>query len=179
MYIPLHVFSSLAKLYLFYSPPTPVENFPPLKPHHHQTSPKTPRGVMYYNSFISVSMLQGQHPISAAEPSVPRTDQPPARGGRLVCLSCRAVILWPSLSHKHIRAKLPEQREQTKLAWGLPSREGSRRSQRPYPFQNPSKHVKAHTFFFFLSGPPGSNTSLQYITVTKSSVSERLMMLCV
>ncbi len=34
---------------------------------------------MYYNSFISVSMLQGQHPISAAEPSTPRTDQPPAK----------------------------------------------------------------------------------------------------
>ena len=47
---------------------------------------------MYYNSFISVSMLQGQHPIRATEPSAPRTHQPPARGGRLVCLSCRTVI---------------------------------------------------------------------------------------
>ena len=134
---------------------------------------------MYYNSFISVSMLQGQHPISAAEPSAPCTDQPPARGGRPVCLSCRTIILWPPLRHKNIRAKLPEQREQTKLAWGLPSREGSRRSQLPHPFQNPSKHVKAHTFSKKVSGRPGLNTSLQYITVTKSSVSERLMILCV
>ena len=53
-----------------------------------QTSPKTPRGVMYYNSFISVSMLQGQHPISATEPFAPHTDQPPARSGRLVCFTC-------------------------------------------------------------------------------------------
>ena len=134
---------------------------------------------MYYNSFLSVSMLQDQHPISAAEPSAPRTDQPPAKGGRLVCLSCRTVIFWPSLRHKHIRAKLPEQRERTKLAWGLPSRESSRRSQLPHPFQKPSKHVKAYTFSKKVSGRPGLNTSLQYITVTKSSVSERLMMLCV
>ena len=115
----------------------------------------------------------------AAHHSAPRTDQPPARGGRLVCLSCRTIFLWPSMRDKYIRAKLPEQREQIKLAWGLPSREGSRRSQLPNPFQKPSKHVKAHTFSKKVSGRPGSNTSLQYITVTKSSVSERLMMLCV
>ena len=35
----------------------------------------------------------------------------------------------------------------------------------PTPFQNPSKHVKAHTFSKKVSGRPGSNTSLQYITV--------------
>ncbi len=95
MFINLHtLIIPSAKLYLFYSPPTPVDNFPPLKPQHLQTSPKTPTGVMYYNSFISVSMLQGQHPIIAAEQfsplrkvprchaahySAPRTDQPPAR----------------------------------------------------------------------------------------------------
>ena len=113
---------SSAKLYLFSTPTTPVENFPPLQPQHLQTSPKTPRGVMYYNSFISVSMLQGQHPISAVEQfsplrkvprchaahySAPRTDQPPAVGGRLVCLSCRTVIFGPPLRNKDIRAKSP------------------------------------------------------------------------
>ena len=108
--------------------------------------------IIASNQFLSTSGTNGLKP---SEPSAPRTDQPPARGGRLVYLSRRTVIIGTPLRNKDIPTKSP------------------------YPFQNPSKHVKAHTFSKKVSGPPGSNTSLQYITVTKSSVSERLMMLCV
>ena len=46
------------------------------------------------------------------------------------------IVLWPLLWHKQVAAELPEQREQTKLVWSLPSRVGSRRSQLPNGFQN-------------------------------------------
>ena len=39
--------------------------------------------------------------------------------------------LPPPLGNKQVRTELPEQREQTKLVWSLPSRVGIRRSQLP------------------------------------------------
>ena len=45
------------------------------------------------------------------------------------------IILPPSLWHKQVATKLPKQREQTKLAYCLPSRVGSRQSQLPNSFQ--------------------------------------------
>ena len=133
---------------------SPLHILPPF----HNPIPPIPDGI-HQRSYTPKPLIDGTRQKSSGlqplEPSAPRTDQPPARGGRLVCLSCRTIILWASLRHKHIPTKLP------------------------HPFQNPSKHAKAHTFSKKVSGRPGSNTSLQYITVTKSSVSERLMMLCV
>lgn len=45
--------------------------------------------------------------LQPLEPSAPRTDQPLARGGRLVCLSCHTIIFGTPLRNKHIRAKSP------------------------------------------------------------------------
>lgn len=57
---------------------------------------------------LSIIPLQAQCRYRATEPFAPRTDQPPARGGRIVCLSCRTVIFGPSLRHKHKVNKLPQ-----------------------------------------------------------------------
>ena len=70
---------------------SPLHILPPF----HNPIPPIPDGI-HQRSYTPKPLIDGTRQKSSGlqplEPSAPRTDQPPARGGRLVCLSYRTII---------------------------------------------------------------------------------------